>query len=84
VEKVMRIYRFNTETGFYLGEDFADRAPLKGGAFEIAEDATTISPPEVKRGEVPVFHPDAGKWEVRKLDPEIVRMPYTLSRARLN
>jgi len=66
----MRIYRFNPETGVYLGEDFADRVPLKGGEFEIPEDATTIPPPQVKQGEVPVFDTDSGKWEVRQLNRE--------------
>lgn len=66
----MRIYRFNPETGVYLGEDFADKASFKGGVFEIPEDATTIPPPPVKRGEVLVFHGGAGKWEVRQLNRE--------------
>jgi hypothetical protein len=66
----MRIYRFNPETGLYLGEDFADKASFKGGAFEIPEDATTIPPPKVKRGEVPVFDADHGKWEVQQLNRE--------------
>ena len=67
----MRIYRFNPETGIYLGEDFADKASFKGGAFEIPEDAPTIPPPQVERGEIPVFHGGAGKWEVRQLNREI-------------
>ena len=75
----MKIYLYNTETGVYLGEDFADAASIKGGSYVIPEDATTIPPPEVKPGEVAVFHPDIGKWEVRKLDQEMRRMRYTLS-----
>jgi hypothetical protein len=75
----MRIYRFNPETGFYLGEDFADNASLKGGIYEIPEDATTIPPPQVKRGEVLVFHADRGKWEGRQLNREQRRMEYMRS-----
>ena len=72
----MRIYRFNPETGVYLGEDFADRVPLKGGEFEIPEDATTIPPPKVNQGEVPVFNVDSGKWEVRQQNREKKVMEY--------
>jgi hypothetical protein len=75
----MRIYWFNPETGVYLGEDFADLLPKRRGEYALPPDATTIPPTEVKRGEVPVFHPDIGKWEVRKLDQEMRRMRYTLS-----
>ena len=80
----MRIYRFNPETGIYLGEDFADRVPLKGGEFEIPEDATTIPPPKLNQGEVPVFDTDSGKWEVRQLNREKDRTEYMHSPAYLN
>jgi hypothetical protein len=72
----MRIYRFNPETGFYLGEDFADKTPLKGGSYEIPDDATTIPPPKVRQGEVPVFNAASGKWEVRHLNREKSSMEY--------
>jgi hypothetical protein len=75
----MRIYRFNAETGVYLGEDFADKVSFKAGSYEIPEDATTTPPPQVKRGEIPIFHTDLRKWEVRKLGQEIRRMQFTLS-----
>ena len=75
----MRIYRFNPETGVYLGEDFADLLPKRRGEYVVPPDATTVPPPEVKRGEIPVFHPDTGIWELRKLDQEMRRMPYPLS-----
>ena len=72
----MRIYRFNPETGVYLGEDFADKASLKGGSYEIPDDATTIPPPKVRRGEVPVFIAAIGNWEVRQLNREKSSMEY--------
>jgi hypothetical protein len=70
----MRIYRFNPETGVYLGEDFADKTSFKEGIYDIPEDATTVPPPQVKRGEVLIFHGGAGKWEVRHLNREPGKM----------
>jgi hypothetical protein len=70
----MRIYRFNPESGVYLGEDFADKASFREKGYIIPEDATTVPPPRVKQGEVPVFRPGAGKWEVRQLKREIGSM----------
>jgi hypothetical protein len=61
----MKIYLFNHETGWYLGEDFADEAPLYLGEFVIPSDATPVAPPTVRRGEIPVFTADVLWWEVR-------------------
>ena len=61
----MKIYRFNPETGIYLGEDFADEAPMKRGAFVVPPDATTVAPPEGGRGHLLVFDVAAQCWEVR-------------------
>jgi len=63
----MKIYLFNPETGIFLGEDFADEVPMKRGSWVIPPDATTIAPPPVKRGQVPVFNVAAKRWEVRSL-----------------
>ncbi len=41
----MKIYLFNPENGFYLGEDFADEAPMGMGTHAVPGDATTIPPP---------------------------------------
>jgi hypothetical protein len=60
----MKIYRFNPETGTYLGEDFADEAPMKRGDFVVPPDATTIAPPEGARGHILVFDAAAQCWEV--------------------
>ena len=62
----MKIYRFNPETGIYLGEDFTDEAPPKR-ASELPPDATTIAPPLVRAGAVPVFDSDAQCWVVLDL-----------------
>lgn len=60
----MKIYRFNHDTGVYLGEDFADENPLKRGSYLIPHDATTVAPPEFGRGEAPVFDQREQRWEV--------------------
>ncbi len=61
----MKIYLFNPENGIYLGEDFADEEPLKSGQYEIPSDATTIAPPPVDRGQIPVFNIKKEHWDVR-------------------
>lgn len=61
----MKIYLFNPETGVYLGEDFADEAPMKQGRDILPPDATTIAPPPVEHGQVLVFNTVAEYWEVR-------------------
>jgi hypothetical protein len=67
----MKIYLFDTETNVYLGEDFADEAPLESGAFVIPPNATTIAPPEGGRGHIMVFDVVAQCWEVHSyLDQE--------------
>jgi hypothetical protein len=62
----MKIYLFNPETGVYLGEDFADEAPMKQGEYVIPPDATTIAPREVERGWILVFNSAEESWEVRE------------------
>ena len=60
----MKIYLFNPETGVYLGEDFADEAPMKQGGYILPPDATTIAPPAVERGQVLVFNSAEERWEI--------------------
>jgi hypothetical protein len=61
----MKIYLFNPETGIYLGEDFADEAAMKKEGYILPPDATTIAPPQVERGQIPVFNLDKEHWEVK-------------------
>ena len=61
----MKIYLFNPETGAYLGEDFADEAPMKRGEYLVPPDATTIAPPAAWCGQVPVFSVAENRWEIR-------------------
>jgi hypothetical protein len=63
----MKIYLFNFETGAYLGEDFADEAPLKRGEYSIPDDATMIPPPQVEPGQMPFFNVREQRWEVRTI-----------------
>lgn len=63
----MKIYRFNPETGAYLGEDYADEAPSKRGDYIIPADATTIPPPQVEQGQMPFFNIRDQRWEVRTI-----------------
>jgi len=66
----MKIYLYNPETGVYLGEDFADEAPMQGD-FVVPPGATAIAPPEGGRGHMLVFDVAAQCWEVRsRLDDE--------------
>jgi hypothetical protein len=62
----MKIYLFNSETGVYLGEDFADEAPMEPGTFVVPPDATTTAPPTVERGQVLVFNPVEQCWGIRQ------------------
>jgi len=61
----MKIYLFNPDSGVYLGEDFADEAPMKKGAFVIPPDATTIAPPQIESGQILVFNARIQQWEVQ-------------------
>ena len=58
----MKIYLFDTETGIYLGEDFADEGD-RPGDYRLPEGATTIAPPETTNG-IPRFDPARQRWEV--------------------
>lgn len=64
----VKIYLFNPETGVYLGEDFADEAPMERGRYVVPPDATTIAPPLTKRGQVPIFNVAEQSWTLRQTD----------------
>ena len=61
----MKIHLFNPETGIYPREDFADEVPMQRGSFVILPYATTIAPPAVECGQVPVFNVAENRWEMR-------------------
>ena len=56
----MKIYRYD-ETGVFTREDNARKSPLESHVFLIPAKATTIAPPEIDEGYVPVFNGD--EWE---------------------
>jgi len=60
----MKIYLFNPESNYYLGEDFADEG-MGQNDYVIPPDATTIAPPSVERDQVLVFNTTEQRWEVR-------------------
>ena len=62
----MKIFLFNPDTGFYLGEDFADEVPMVPGTFAIPSDATTVAPPQAGPGQVPVFDVGQQRWELHQ------------------
>ena len=55
----MKVYLFDTETGLYEGETFADAVTL---AHE--DGVTTIPPPGYGDGQVPVFDRRKNAWAV--------------------
>ncbi|GLI39781.1 hypothetical protein KI811_00955 [Geobacter hydrogenophilus] len=59
----MKIYRFDTQTGVYLGEDFTDDPGM--GTPILPSDSTTIAPPQVKPGDTLYFNEREQRWEVR-------------------
>jgi hypothetical protein len=70
---LMKIYLFNPETGVYLGEDFADEAALRRGAWVVPSDATVIAPPTAGSGQVLVFDRAEQRWQVRQVPVVEVR-----------
>jgi hypothetical protein len=60
----MKIYRFNPETGIYLGEDFADEAAMRAGERLVDSDATTLPPPAAGPGQVLRFDCLTVRWQV--------------------
>ena len=58
----MKIYLFDTETGIYLGEDFADEGDRLGD-YRLPEGATTIAPPASVNG-ILRFDQARQRWEV--------------------
>ena len=60
----MKIYLFNPDSGFYLGEDFSDDLPICPGREALPAHATTIAPPPYQSGEVPVFRSAENQWRI--------------------
>jgi hypothetical protein len=76
----VKIYLFNPENGIYLGEDYADEEPMKHGKFQVPPDATTIAPPSVGHGEVPVLNFRDQRWEIRRIEDMQINLNYIINR----
>lgn len=57
----MKVYFYDETTGLFQGEAFADE-----GLLGEAEGVTTVAPPTCERGFIPIFIPDAGRWDFRR------------------
>jgi hypothetical protein len=62
----MKIYLFNPETGVYLGEGYADEAPMGRNSSVVPPYATTLAPPSAVRGQLPVFNAAKQRWHIRQ------------------
>lgn len=64
----MKIYFYSPETGVYQGEDFVDATLVMRSPPQIPEGATTITPPDHGKGEVPVFLAAEERWVLTHLE----------------
>ena len=55
----MKVYRFDTCNGTYLGEDFADQEEL-----DMENGITNIPPPEHVRGMISCFNTSSSTWRL--------------------
>jgi hypothetical protein len=62
----MKMYLFDPESSVYLGEDFADEAPMGRGSCVMPPDATTIAPPSVERCQRLVINAAEQRWNIRQ------------------
>ena len=66
----MKIYNYNPENGYFVGESLADESPLETGVFLIPAHATEIPAPKATKGKVVVFN--GNDWELQDLPKEPV------------
>lgn len=70
----MKIFHYHPETGAFVGEGIADASPLEPGVWLIPAYATTVHPPEPKKGKQAVMV--NGTWQVLPIpQPEPVQPP---------
>jgi hypothetical protein len=65
----MKIYNYDLENGFYIGESIADESPLETGVYLIPAHATEIEPPKAGKGKIAVWLNDG--WELQDLPKTI-------------
>ena len=59
----MKVYLFDTNSGLYEGEDFWD-----SGDVREAEGATSLAPPMVHQGQLPVYDHTGHNWKLVPTD----------------
>jgi|LakMenEpi03Aug12_release.lakeMendotaPanAssembly.Ray.scaffolds.fasta_scaffold1960918_2 hypothetical protein len=61
----MKIYNYNPENGYFVGESLADESPLESGVYLIPAHATEIAAPKATKGKVVVWN--GSDWELQDL-----------------
>jgi hypothetical protein len=61
----MKIYNYNPNNGYFVGEGFADESPLEPGVFLIPAHATDIAAPKATKDKVIVWN--GNDWELQDL-----------------
>jgi hypothetical protein len=74
----MKIYNYNPENGFYIGESIADESPLENSVYLIPAHATEIEPPKAAKGKISVWINDG--WELQDL-PKVVEVDLAAKQA---
>jgi hypothetical protein len=60
-------YTFHSETGVFIGVDFAQESPLEPGIFLLPAGATFVEPPQFAEGKQAVWNGET--WEVQDIPP---------------
>ncbi len=67
----MKIYDYNPENGYFIGESFADESPLEKGVYLLPAHSTTKPvPSNIEEGFVAAFIND--EWQMIELPKTIV------------
>ena len=66
----MKIYNYNPENGYFVGESLADESPLEPSVYLIPAHATKIAAPKATKGKVVVWN--GSDWELQDLPVEPV------------
>ena len=61
----MKIYNYNPQNGYFVGESLADESPLELGVYLIPAHATEIAAPKATKGKVVVWN--GSDWELQNL-----------------
>jgi len=64
----MKIYNYNPENGYFVGESLADESPLESGVYLMPAHSTTIPAPKPVKGKIIVWI--GNEWELQ--DPPVI------------